>query len=363
MTEDKTKGRWRAVKTALIIPAYKPDEKMLALLEQFRGNEDFLPVVVDDGSGDTFERIFSAVPDFCILLRHEVNRGKGAALKTAMQYILKELPDCALALTADADGQHRYGDILKVNAAARENENALVLGSRKFEGEVPFRSRWGNGITRQVFAIASGKKVYDTQTGLRAFGREAMERFVAVSGDRYEYEINMLLTAVQSGMPIQEVWIETVYLNDNESSHFNPFRDSFKIYACILKFCASSLAAFCVDYVAFLLLDALLPASMVSGQRLLIATVGARILSATANFCINRSVVFKGNETLGKAVAKYAALAVCILAANYGLMRLLTLHLHMANWLAKILVELGLYIVSFTVQGKLVYRKRQTKGK
>ena len=334
---------------------------MLELLEQFRGNEDFLPVVVDDGSGAEFAPIFDAAPDFCVLLRHEVNRGKGAALKTAMKYILSQLPECDLALTADADGQHRYDCILKVNAAARENRGALVLGSRRFEGEVPFRSRWGNGITRQVFAIASGRKVYDTQTGLRAFGREAMEKFIAVSGERYEYEINMLLTAVQGGMPIEEVWIETVYLNDNASSHFNPFRDSIKIYACILKFCASSLLGFIVDYVMFLLIGALLPGSMAAGHSLLVATVGARLVSAAVNFCVNRSVVFKGNETLGKAILKYAALALCILAANYGLMNLLSVQLGMAKWIDKIIVELALYIVSFTVQGKVVYRKREGK--
>lgn len=345
------------MKTALIIPAYKPGEEMLKLLEQFRGSEDFLPIVVDDGSGAEFEKIFAAVPDFAVLLRHEVNRGKGAALKTAMKYILDKLPDCSLALTADADGQHRYKDICLVNESARSHPGALVLGSRKFEGDVPFRSRWGNGITRQVFAIASGRKVYDTQTGLRAFDRSAMESFLTISGDRYEYEINMLLSAVRSGIEIVEEWIETVYLNDNESSHFNPFRDSIKIYACILKFCASSLIAFVIDYVVFLLLSSF-TGGLGGELGLLVSTVGARIVSATANFCINRSVVFQGNETLGRSILKYAALAICILAANYGLMHLLTLNLGMSRALAKVLVEVVLYAVSFTVQGKVVYRRR-----
>jgi len=351
------------VKTALVIPAYKPGGEMLKLLEQFRGNEDFLPVVVDDGSGAEYEEVFAAVPDFAILLRHEVNKGKGAALKTAMKYILSDLPDCDLALTADADGQHRFKDIVLVNGSARRHPGALVLGSRKFEGDVPFRSRWGNGITRQVFAAASGKKVYDTQTGLRAFDRSAMASFIEIPGDRYEYEINMLLTAVRSGMEIYEEWIETVYLNDNESSHFNPFRDSFKIYACILKFCASSIAAFVIDYVMFLLISAVLPGSLVKEQSLLIATVGARLVSATANFCINRSVVFKGNETLGRSILKYAALAICILAANYGLMYLLNLKLGMNRALAKVIVEAALYAVSFTVQGRVVYRKGHSEAK
>lgn len=347
--------------TALIIPAYKPGREMLDLIELFRGNEDFLPVVVDDGSGEAFREIFDAVPDFARLLRNEVNRGKGAALKTAMNYILEELPQCALALTADADGQHRYEDILMVNESAKAHPGALVLGGRRFDGDVPFRSRFGNGVTRQVFAIASGCKVYDTQTGLRVFDRKAMQRFVHVPGDRYEYEINMLLDAAQSGMPIVEETIATVYLNDNESSHFNPLRDSFKIYMCIVKFCASSLLAFAIDYVLLLLFSALtsaLPAVTSLG----ISVVAARLISATVNFFVNRKVVFKGNEKTGRAAFKYAVLALLILAANFALMHLTTIILGWPLAISKILVEAVLFAVSFVVQGKLVYRSKNTGG-
>ena len=344
------------MKTALIIPAYKPDAKMLDLLERFRGNAAFLPVVVDDGSGEAFREIFDAVPDFAILLRHEVNRGKGAALKTAIAHILNQLPDCALALTADADGQHRYEDILMVNESAKAHPGALVLGGRRFDGDVPFRSRFGNGVTRQVFAIASGCKVYDTQTGLRVFDRAAMERFLNVPGDRYEYEINMLLDAAQSGMSIVEETIATVYLNDNESSHFNPFRDSIKIYMCILKFCFSSLLAFVIDYLLVLLFSAL-TIGMGKTASLAVSVVAARLISSAVNFTVNRSVVFKGNESLGRSAAKYAALAVFILAANLALMYVLNIILGWPVALAKILVEVLLFAVSFVVQGKVVYRE------
>ena len=346
------------MKTALIIPAYKPDAKMLDLLEQFRGDESFQPVVVDDGSGAEFENIFAAVPDFAVLLRHEVNRGKGAALKTAIQYILDKLPECAIALTADADGQHRHGDILRIRDAAQEHPEALVLGGRRFEGDVPLRSRFGNAVTRQVFAVASGKKVYDTQTGLRAFGRNAMQRFLTVPGDRYEYEINMLLQAAQDDMEFIELPIETVYLNDNESSHFNPFKDSLKIYMCIFKFGMSSLLAAVIDYVLVLVFSALTRGLAPATSRA-VSVVGARLISASVNFSINRKVVFKGNETLGRAIAKYAALALCILAVNYALMHLLTIGLGWPLALAKLVVEVLLFAVSFLVQGKFVYRGKK----
>ena len=346
------------MKTALIIPAYKPAKELLALIEQFLSNPEFVPVVVDDGSGPEFEGIFSALPEGVELLRHAQNRGKGAALKTAFRCVLESLPECDLAVTADADGQHRYKDILRVVATARANPGALVLGSRKFEGDVPLRSRFGNGVTRHVFSIASGVKVYDTQTGLRAFGRDGLRAFVDVPGERYEYEINMLLTAAQGGMPILEEWIETVYLDDNASSHFNPLRDSLKIYLCILKFCASSLIAFAIDYTLALLLKSL-TASWPAAASLNFSVIVARLVSATANFFINRHVVFKGNESLGKAVVKYAALAAVVLGLNLALMHVLTA-LGLPFALAKILVEVTLFAFNFVVQGKFVFRKKRS---
>ena len=347
------------MKTALIIPAYKPDKKLLGLLAQFEDNDAFIPVVVDDGSGPDYRAIFDALPAGVTLLRHPVNRGKGAALKTAFGHVLEHMPQCDQAVTADADGQHRYEDILRVCDTARRHPEALVLGSRKFDGNVPLRSRFGNGLTRHVFSIASGVKVFDTQTGLRAFGRAAMARFVEVPGDRYEYEINMLLTAAQSGMPVVEEWIETVYLDDNASSHFNPFRDSLKIYLCILKFSASSLLSFIIDYLLALLLKAL-TASWPAALSLNFSVIAARLVSGTVNFTVNRKVVFKGNETLGRSIVKYVALAAVILALNLALMHLFT----WMGWpfaLAKIVTEVLLFCLSFVVQGKFVFRKDKSR--
>ena len=345
------------MKTALIIPAYKPAKELLGLLKQFEGSDDFLPIVVDDGSGPEFSPIFDALPPGVTLLRHPENKGKGAALKTAFRHVLENCPQCDQAVTADADGQHRYEDILRVCKTSTSHPDALVLGSRRFEGKVPFRSRFGNGITRKVFSVASGVSVYDTQTGLRACGREVFKGFVDIPGDRYEYEINMLLTAAQSGIPIIEEWIETVYLNDNASSHFNPFRDSLKIYMCIFKFAASSLLAFAIDYVLVLLLSALTK-SWPARTSLNFSVIVARLISATVNFTVNRKVVFKGNETVGKALAKYAALAAVVLALNLALMHLLTIRLGWPIALAKIIVEVLLFCMNFVVQGRFVYRKR-----
>ena len=337
---------------AILIPAYKPDDKLVALTDQLLTHDDLKLVVVDDGSGEAFRPVFEALDKRVTLISYPDNKGKGGALKTGIRYIMDHMPECERLVTADADGQHRYADIRRVLDKSEEMPGALVLGSRAFDGDVPLRSRFGNAMTRQVFAIASGVKVRDTQTGLRGFDRDGMRLFVDVPGDRYEYEINMLLTAARAEMPIYEVTIETVYLNDNESSHFNPLKDSLRIYACILKFACSSLICFGIDYVLFQLLRTFIPLTWVSNLL-------ARIVSASVNFTLNKKLVFKGNEKTLPAVLKYAALAVFIYLIDTAILALLYEKLGWSRYVVKIIPGLLGYLISFSVQGRIVYRKQK----
>ena len=337
---------------AILIPAYKPDDKLVALTDQLLTHDDLKLVVVDDGSGEAFRPVFEALDKRVTLISYPDNKGKGGALKTGIRYIMDHMPECERLVTADADGQHRYADIRRVLDKSEEMPGALVLGSRAFDGDVQLRSRFGNAMTRQVFAIASGVKVRDTQTGLRGIDRDGMRLFVDVPGDRYEYEINMLLTAARAEMPIYEVTIETVYLNDNESSHFNPLKDSLRIYACILKFACSSLICFGIDYVLFQLLRTFIPLTWVSNLL-------ARIVSASVNFTLNKKLVFKGNEKTLPAVLKYAALAVFIYLIDTAILALLYEKLGWSRYVVKIISGLLGYLISFSVQGRIVYRKQK----
>ncbi len=337
---------------AILIPAYKPDDKLVALTNQLLTHDDLKLVVVDDGSGEAYRPVFDALDKRVTLISYPDNKGKGGALKTGIRYIMDHMPECERLVTADADGQHRYADIRRVLDRSAEMPGALVLGSRAFEGNVPLRSRFGNAMTRQVFAIASGAKVRDTQTGLRAFDRDGMRRFVDVPGDRYEYEINMLLTAARADMPIYEVTIETVYLDDNKSSHFNPLKDSLRIYACILKFACSGLICFGIDYVLFQLLRTFIPVTWVSNLL-------ARIVSATVNFTLNKKLVFKGNEKTLPAVFKYTVLAVFIYLIDTAVLALLYEKLGWSRYVAKIISGCIGYLISFPVQGRIVYRRQK----
>lgn len=242
-------------KTTVIIPAYKPGKELLPTIEGLIdiGFRDIL--VVDDGGGEAFAPIFQqveAIP-YCTVLRHEVNRGKGAALKTAFAYFLEHRPDSLGVVTADADGQHLPKDILAV-AEKMEQNGSNVLGVRDFsDPKVPARSKSGNRITCAMFRLFFGMKITDTQTGLRAFARKYLPAIASAEGDRYEFETNMLYLMDRQGMPIDEVKISTVYIDDNSSSHFRVVRDSARIYAVQIKY----LVGFLLGVLLFHLLKAI----------------------------------------------------------------------------------------------------------
>jgi glycosyltransferase involved in cell wall biosynthesis len=332
----------------VIIPAYQPDEKLSKLVHDLHEKTSYDLIIVNDGSDADRRPLFDSLEPYAKIMHHRVNRGKGAALKTALAYIYEQYPADEGVITIDADGQHLPDDIVRVSKAWEAAPEKLVLGSRQFTGNVPFKSRAGNAITRAVFAVSTGVKVFDTQTGLRAFGVFRIPMMLEMKGDRYEYEINVLLYATRHRIPIEEVTIETVYIEDNKSSHFNAVRDGWRIYKMILYFVASSLVAMLLDYVLLLLLSS---ATKGMVQSLLISVVGARILSSLANYFMNCKLVFEHRSRT--AIIRYYMLVAGILAVNYVLMLAITQFMPLP--IGKILVELVLYPVSFYMQRKFVF--------
>ena len=332
-----------------LIPAYEPDEKMIAVAEDMAGR-GFRVLIVDDGSGPDWAPVFEQAASFGTVLHHEGNRGKGAAIKTGLAWAAEHLTGPYVVVTLDADGQHLPEDAVRVCQAAEAEPQALILGSRSFQGDVPARSRFGNTVTRWVFRLSTGVAVYDTQTGLRAFCDAQVPAMLAVKGERYEYEMNVLMCFAQEGTAIREVPIETVYLDGNSSSHFDTVRDSIRIYREILKFSASSLVSFLVDYGLFCLLSALT-------ETVALSNVLARIVSGTVNYTLNRKLVFDSRAKVARSLAQYAALACGILALNTLLLWLLATVLGFNRYAAKVLVELLLFLVSYFVQKRWIFRK------
>ncbi len=341
----------------VIIPAYQPDEKLFKLVAALKNACDYPIIIVNDGSDESRAPLFDRLSEYATILEHPANQGKGAALKTALRFIQEHYAADEGVVTVDADGQHLPADILRVAKVWEDAPEKLVLGSRRFTGKVPFKSRAGNAITRFVFALSTGTRVFDTQTGLRAFGAFRIPMMLSMKGDRYEYEINVLLYATRHRIPIEEVWIETVYIEDNASSHFHPVRDAWRIYKMILLFVASSLVAMAVDYVLVLVISAATTA-LPAARSLLIATITARVISSLVNYFINCKLVFEHREK--SSILRYYLLVALVWAGNYGLLFLSTKFMSVA--VGKLLVELILYPLSFFMQRIFVFPPRSEEG-
>lgn len=333
---------------AVLVPAYEPDHRLVELIDALQIVAPDRPiVVVDDGSGPAYAALFEACrARHCDVITHPINRGKGAALKTGFAWIVDRHPRHDV-VCVDCDGQHRPADVANVAAALRDHRRGPVLGVRAFSGDVPLRSRIGNGLTRQVFRLATGLRVVDTQTGLRCYPASILPWLLEVPGQKFEYELETLLDAQRRGMELVQVPIATVYLDDNESSHFRPVRDSIRVYLPFLKFWLSSLGAFAVDLVAFLV-------SMALTHSLVVSVVGARLVSATTNYLVNRNLVFRSTATHRRALTRYASLAVALLAMNYGMLRALT-GLGTPLLVAKLATEATLAFVSYRSQQRRVF--------
>ena len=338
----------------VLIPAFEPDGRLVELVRALVRADDAAPVlIVDDGSGAYYADVFAAGEVAgAVVVTHSRNRGKGAALRTGFAEIARRWPSASV-VTADADGQHTPDDIHRVAAAVTDGDDhvpTIVLGARSFAGgAVPARSRVGNVITRGLFRLATGQRLSDTQTGLRGYPAATLPWLRALRGDRFEYEFALLLKAREAGIALSEVPIATVYLDGNASSHFRPLRDSARVYGPLLRFAASALLAFAIDTLALLLFQAL------TGW-LLFSVVAARVVSASLNFAVNRSLVFGARRTLPlrTAAARYFSLAGLLLTASFGLLTALS-DLGIPLVAAKLITDGALFVVSFAVQRAVVF--------
>jgi glycosyltransferase involved in cell wall biosynthesis len=338
----------------VLIPAYQPDHRLVELVGELDRHH---VLVVDDGSGPAYAEVFDrARIAGAEVISLEHNRGKGFALRTGFAHAAARYPGHDV-VCADSDGQHRPADIEAVAARVGVTDAAMVLGVRRFTGPVPARSRFGNTATRVLFRLVTGLAVTDTQTGLRGYPARMLGWLGRVPGDRFEYELRLLLRAARERMPIEEVGIATVYLDGNRSSHFRPLRDSARIYGPLLAFAGSSLLAFAVD-------AGLLAILVTVTGHLALSAVLARTVSATLNYSVNRAAVFGSGERVPhrRAAPRYAALAVLSLTANVLLL----------SWSSgvlgsvvagKVLTELVLFGAGFAVQRAFVFgRDRRVPG-
>lgn len=352
------------MKVSVILPSYNPTDKLPIAVNELIDNGFDDIIVINDGSNKEKQHFFDEIKNnpFVTVLTHKSNMGKGRALKTGFEFFLNNRSHQSGVVTTDDDMQHDCKDI---TACAREMDlsQIAVFGSRNFkEKNVPSKSRIGNNITSFTFSFLCGIKISDTQTGLRAIPRNYLPLLINTSGERFEYETNMLLAMKQNDLIFKELPIKTIYNENNGGTHFNPLKDSIKIYAVILKYLISSLSASIIDLICFTLLNLLLPQKIEEWIRIFTATAAARIISSAVNYTINRKRVFKSKSKVKSSLIKYYILCICQAALSYGLVFLITeaigTHQSILQTLYKMAVDIILFFLCFTVQREWVFKEK-----
>lgn len=310
-------------------------------------------IVIDDGSGPQYRPIFDALREIenVHVVCHAVNLGKGAALKTGMNYALVEFPEIAGVVTADADGQHDPRDVAKVARAFAAAPTSLVIGSRTFAAGIPLRSRVGNLLTRRAMRLLVGQNLSDTQSGLRAVPRKLIEELLRVPATGYEFELEMLIVARHLGMHVVEQPIRTIYEPGNPTSHFQPLRDSMRIYFVLFRFTLISLTTAGLDNMLFYFFfhaSGVFPWSL----------AGARALALMYNYTMVRKAVFHSKAPHRVVLPRYLSLGLIYISISYGLIAVVSRYLAIGVIPSKMLIESLLFIANFAIQRDFVFARR-----
>jgi glycosyltransferase involved in cell wall biosynthesis len=348
--------QWPAA-LVVIIPAYQPGRGLVDIVRELAGSGPTAIVVVDDGSGPRYRALFDELLQWenVRVLRHAINLGKGAALKTGINCALVEYPGLIGVVTADADGQHDPADIRSVARRFVQSPEALVLGTRVFlsgkAGNIPLRSRLGNTVTRQVMRFAVGHRLSDTQTGLRAIPRGLLEPLLQVTAQGYEFELEMLIAAKHLGILVIQQPIRTIYETGNPTSHFQPLRDSMRIYFVLLRYTMLSLLAAGLDNLLFF--SFLRASGGVAGSLL-----AARCLELCFNYLAVRRAVFFSKEPHRTVLPRYLLLAAANICVSWSIVSFVTSRFPIGIMPTKVLTESFLFIANFALQRDFVFARR-----
>lgn len=351
----------------VILPSLEPDHNLKQIVNDLINLNFKNIIIVNDGSGSEYDKYFDDLKEHteCHVITHDYNKGKGEALKTAFFYYQENFDSNKFhgVVTADADGQHLATDIKKCAEALVEKSNALILGVRNFNLEnIPFKSKIGNITTSKIMNLLYGEKIIDTQTGLRAIPNKNIEIFKNDKGSRFEYEINMLITALNKNIEIIQIEIQTIYYENNRQTHFDAIKDSFKIYKVILssfiKYIISSIGCFLIDQLFFNLFIIIF-FKIYNQNFIAISTMLARIISANVNFRLNRDIVFESKNIKDNSFAiKYAILCIIQMSIS-AIITMSIFNLVQFNLGAvKIFVDIMLFFVSYLIQRIFIFKRR-----
>lgn len=352
-------------KILILIPALNPTKEFEEYVDLLIKNDFKNIVVINDGSQEECKVIFDNISkkEGCNIITHDVNQGKGKSLKDGLKYFneLENKNEFSGVITVDCDGQHLVKDILSIAKEMENNSESLLLGTRDFtRKDIPPKSSFGNKATSNVFRLLYGVKISDTQTGLRGIPTNLVEIFSDLSGDRYEYESNMLIECILRKIKLVEIPIETVYIDNNSNSHFRPIHDSISIYWKILnsfiKYSAVSIVSCVIDILLFKIFLSILNIS-VENTLIIVSTVLARIVSSLVNFGLNKKVAFNSNKKIKSTIIKYYTLCIIqMLVSGFAVSGIFALT-HISEVLIKIVVDTILFFINYRVQRIFIFNE------
>lgn len=346
----------------VIIPALDPDVSLISFVNSIITHGIKKIIIIDDGSSLKSQHVFSELieyPEVDVLV-HSVNWGKGRALKTALNhYLISYARDFIGVVTADCDGQHSVDDIVQIGRSMAFHKDALVLGSRCLSDKnVPIKSKFGNAVTSLMIKLLNGSVIHDTQTGLRGIPNAWIKNILSLPGERYEYEMEMLIEALNQKIEVLEIPIQTIYNEGNRGTHFQAIADSLSVCKVIIgrfmKFCGSSLVSFVIDYAVFYLLNGLM-SQIPLGRRLPISAIVARAISSYCNFCINRHMVFQSKTRIGVELARYYLLCIIVLCISTALVYFLCSHLLWNELVVKPAIDVMLFFIGYRIQCNKIF--------
>ena len=365
--ENITSNKYRCLDSvAVILPSLDPDHRLIEVANGLLEAGFKHIVVVDDGSDEAHKHFFDelrAHPQ-CSVLVHEVNKGKGRALKDAFEYVREKLPELKGVVTIDGDGQHLLPDIIACSERMLDEGDKVVMGCRDFsQPDVPPRSVAGNRFTAAMFLVCYGIRITDTQTGLRAIPAQFLEPFCGIEGERFEYETNMLLQMKRMGLKFVEQPIATVYDKEEYSSHYNALKDSWRIFKVMFKYLISAGASFLIDYGIFTLVNTVFGARL-GVHSILIATVIARVFSSFVNFNANNTMVFGNKGNYRRAILRYYAVCIPQTLISAGLVTWLVRLIFggtatLGATLVKFVVDTILFFINYNIQREWVFSNKK----
>ena len=328
----------KSAQYGFIIPAYNPDENLINVVESILKESNYPIFILNDGSKEECNPIFEHIKKIdtsrIILLKHAINLGKGAALKTLFNYILVNFPEIKGVVTLDSDGQHSTKDCLRVLSKLEKTPNAFVLGYRTFNKDIPLKSYIGNNISKFIYHLVLGHKFNDTQTGLRGLGRAFMKSSLAINSNRFEFETEQLAKAVNEHIPIIEIPIETIYF-------------------VLLRYAFASVITAVVDFIVFII-------SISIGIDVFWSNMLARTASIGVQFTLLDKYVFYSKAKLWSFIL--FALYVYAMGIVSATMQIeLIKNLNFPVLLAKVLVEGVLFFVNFAFLRLYIFTSKSKK--